>query len=78
MRSVGGKKRILKRNGDWHLTNPNVGMRLYATPETREEAFKSLRANGRNYFTFFKDTNGYGLSYGTVDWISPGGVYIKR
>ena len=51
------------------------GTRIYNSNEEREDAIKEFKANGRNYFVKFKDVNGYGLQYSTVDWMPEGQVY---
>lgn len=40
------------------------GIRIYTSDANRKRAIRKLRRSGHNYFTEFKDVQGYGLSFG--------------
>jgi hypothetical protein len=51
---------------------------VYENEMKREKAVEELKEKGYNYFAYFMDVDGFGLSYAVVDWLKAGQTYIDK
>jgi len=62
------------------MINVSKSLRLYRSSKDRKLAVKQLIKSGYNYFVGYGDSNSthpHGLSFGKVEWVEEGQLYIK-